>query len=118
MNDKDVSKAYSEIVKMINSFDSVDLKVSFFSTFVTKPKKVKSLKKLKETFNNSKSGGGTSFSVIFDELKSLNKKPLAIIIITDGYAPMPDKTRSKNIPVFWAINNDNITPPFGHLIRF
>ena len=40
MNDKDVSKAYSEIVKMINSFDSVDLKVSFFSTFVTKPKKL------------------------------------------------------------------------------
>lgn len=117
MNDKDVSKAYSEIVKIIKSFDSVDLKVSFFSTFVTKPKKVKSLKELKETFNKIESSGGTSFSVIFDKLNSLNKRPLAIIIITDGYAPMPDKKRSKGIPVFWAINNDDITPPFGHLIK-
>lgn len=117
MSDEQVTKAYSEIYKIINSFERVKLYVSFFSTFVTKPLKVKNVKTLKTAFNQMNSSGGTSFEIIFDYLNNHIKLPIAIVIITDGMATFPEKERSKSIPVFWAINNNYRKPSFGHLIR-
>lgn len=117
MNDNDVLNAYSEINRLISSFESFKLDVSFFSTFVTKPKEVTNKRELKDTFKSMKSGGGTSFDVIFDYLPNLKKLPVAIIVITDGYARFPDKSKAKNVPVFWAINNDRVEPEFGYKIN-
>lgn len=117
MNDDQVAETYSEVHKIINSFESVNLQVSFFSTFVTKPLKVKNIKSLKEAFNQMNSSGGTSFEIIFDYLNNFVRLPIAIVIITDGMATFPGKERSKSIEIFWAINNKYNEPTFGHLVK-
>ncbi len=65
-------------------------------------------------------GGGTSFQVIFDYVKEsmIEKKPICIIILTDGYAPFPDEKEAGSIPVLWLINNHKVNPPWGKVARF
>jgi hypothetical protein len=43
--------------------------------------------------------------------------PIAIIILTDGYAPFPDEEKTMDIPVMWIINNEDVTPPWGVVAR-
>jgi hypothetical protein len=43
--------------------------------------------------------------------------PVSIVILTDGYAPIPDESRAGGIPVLWIINNDSVTPPWGKIAR-
>lgn len=66
-------------------------------------------------------GGGTSFENIFkylDENADMfdveNKK---VIIMTDGYASFPDESSLNVDEVLWIINNDEVTPPFGEVVR-
>ncbi len=117
MNDHELVKGFGEINKIISSYDSVNLIISAFSTFVTYPKKVRSSSDLKKMTKGLESGGGTNFQIIFDYMLKLEKLPIAIIIITDGYAQFPDKSKAKNIPVFWAINNNSVKAPFGYNIK-
>ena len=66
-------------------------------------------------------GGGTSFIEFFnglDELKLMMNSQLDLIIfMTDGLDDFPKEEKSKNIPVLWIINNDEITPPWGMIAR-
>ena len=66
-----------------------------------------------------KGGGGTSFDIIFDyvEKEMEEEPPVSIVILTDGYAPIPDESRAGGIPVLWIINNDSVTPPWGKIAR-
>ena len=62
-------------------------------------------------------GGGTSFTIIFDYVRNLDKKPSSIIILTDGIAPFPKEGDAMDIPVLWIINNDKVNPPWGKVAR-
>ena len=66
-------------------------------------------------------GGGTSFIEFFnglDEIKNkMDNKLDLIIFITDGYDEFPKEEVSKNIPVLWIINNDEVIPPWGLIAR-
>ena len=44
--------------------------------------------------------------------------PLSIVILTDGYAPFPQESAARGIPVLWVIQNEpeRIKPPFGKTI--
>ncbi len=117
MNDSELSKGFSEINKIISSYETVNLILSAFSTFVTPPQKVRNTSDLKRLTKRLESGGGTNFEIIFDYMLKLEKLPIAIIIITDGYAQFPDKSKTKNVPVFWAINNHAVKAPFGYNIE-
>ena len=66
-----------------------------------------------------KGGGGTSFEVIFDYVRSemADREIASIIIMTDGQAPFPDESSAMGIPVLWMINNEDITPPWGKVAR-
>ena len=55
-------------------------------------------------------GGGTDFRPPFDWLNSRGIVPHAAVYLTDGYGPFPEEQK---YPVVWAINNRNVTPPFG-----
>lgn len=66
-------------------------------------------------------GGGTDVSTVFkrlDDFKdTIGDYPDLIIIITDGYDDFPKESVRRNIPVFWLINNDKMTPPWGIVAR-
>ncbi len=119
MYEDDLKTAYNEVLSIVRGFSKFKIDVSFFTIEVTRPKEVNSFLKLQKELENNKLSGGTCFYSIFDSLNKhyKGKLPKAIIIITDGYASFPNKSATKNIPVFWVINS-NVKPPFGHLIKF
>ncbi len=118
MTDDEVSDAYFEIKRAISCFaGKLEGWLGFFDAAVIKPEAFKDV----EDFLKIKAvgGGGTSFKVIFDYVAKnmADDLPVAIIILTDGYAPFPDEKLALGIPVLWIINNDKITPPWGKVAR-
>lgn len=59
-------------------------------------------------------GGGTDFRPPFDYLKQKQITPHAFVYLTDGYGPFPEE---QHYPVVWAINNEQVDPPFGVTVR-
>lgn len=118
MSNDEISRAYLEIISIIENYKTVCCEVSFFSTMVTTPIRFTTGKELKNAMAKIKSTGGTNFSILFDSLHLFypNTKPKTMIILTDGYANYPDKSVARNMNVFWAINNNN-KAPFGTTIN-
>ena len=46
-----------------------------------------------------------------------DKPPVSIIILTEWEAPFPDQKDALGIPGLWVINNENITHPWGEVVR-
>ena len=107
---------YNEFVKEIQyQCEMMHIKgyYSFFDTKVTEPKPFDEENKI--DFKQVNGYGGTSFSIIFQKTKEFfEDPPKAIIILTDGYAVFP---KSVDYPVVWVINNNDITPPYGKILR-
>lgn len=60
-------------------------------------------------------GGGTDFRPPFHYLEENQIVPRALVYLTDGYGPFPE--REPDFPTMWCINNFDVTPPHGeHLI--
>lgn len=55
-------------------------------------------------------GGGTDFRPPFEYVRSNGLTPHALIYLTDGYGPFPDKV---DYPVVWCMTTD-VKAPFGH----
>lgn len=47
--------------------------------------------------------GGTLFQPVFDWIEEEGIKPMAVVYLTDGYAPDPDPV---DYPVFWAVTSN------------
>lgn len=59
-------------------------------------------------------GGGTDFRPPFTWLEEHGVEPRCLVYLTDGYGPFPQEV---DFPVMWAINNKEVTPPWGeHMI--
>ena len=57
-------------------------------------------------------GGGTSFKPPFKYVEEHNINPRCLVYLTDGYGDFPDEDKV-NFPTLWAINNNDVVPPFG-----
>lgn len=117
MSDELVTEAFNEVRGALIQFNErLEGLLGFFDAVVVEPKPFSSITELE--IIRPKGGGGTSFDVIFDYVENkMSEPPYAIIIITDGYAPFPSEKRARGIPVLWIINNDDVTPPWGKVIR-
>ncbi|MBQ7837907.1 MAG: hypothetical protein IJ395_04720 [Clostridia bacterium] len=118
MSDDMITAAYSEVKGAIDQFNGkLEGLLGFFDAAVTEP----------EPFSDEdefivikpKGGGGTDFEVIFKYVAEnmTDEPPASIIILTDGYAPFPDKEKSNGIPVLWILNNKDVEPPWGKIAR-
>lgn len=59
-------------------------------------------------------GGGTDFRPPFDWIEKNCQDVKCAVYLTDGYGAFPEE---QPFPVLWAINNDQVVPPFGeHLV--
>ncbi len=118
MSTAQITECYSEIYGAIQQFNGkLQGKLGFFDAVVVEPIPFESEDEFK--IIRPKGGGGTSFDVIFDyvEEEMREEPPVSIVILTDGYAPIPDESRAGGIPVLWIINNDDITPEWGKIAR-
>jgi predicted metal-dependent peptidase len=119
MRDDEIGEMYKQIQNILRIFKSVSCYVSFFSTYITSPQKFRSKKELYQALSHVKSTGGTDFHVIFTEAKNRFqlRQLKALIIMTDGYAQYPEYNPLSHTKVIWAINNEQMNPPFGQVIR-
>ena len=62
-------------------------------------------------------GGGTSHIPVFERVDEIaaEEQVTAVICLTDGYTLFPPVPSS--IPTLWAINNDQVDPPWGETVR-
>lgn len=117
MSDKLVTEAFNEVRGALVQFEGrLEGLLGFFDAVVVKPKPFSSIEELE--IIRPKGGGGTNFDIIFDYVeKEMDEPPYAIIILTDGYAPFPKQSVANDIPVMWVINNEDVTPPWGKVLR-
>ena len=118
MSDEDVTEAYSEIKGAIDQFNGrLSGWLGFFDAEIVEPVPFVTTEDFKCI--NPSGGGGTRFDIIFDYAKKCNaeKRPDAIVILTDGFAPFPDESEADDIPVLWVLNNDKAEAPFGKVAR-
>lgn len=118
MSDTEVSEAFVEINGAIEQFNG-RLKgfLGFFDAEVVPPKPFENFEEFKGI--RPIGGGGTDFAVIFDYIheKMSPEMPSCVIILTDGCAPFPPESKAMGLPVFWLINNEDVTPPWGITAR-
>lgn len=118
IRDKEIAVVYSEICGAIEQFNSkLTGKLGFFDTVVTTPLPFDTVGDLMRI--NPYGGGGTDFSVIFEYISNnyTNELPSCVVIFTDGYGPYPAEDAAMKIPVLWLINNNDVTPPWGKIVR-
>jgi predicted metal-dependent peptidase len=117
IDDKLLSDVFCEIKLSLEQFSSVKAKISCFDTKVTEPLECADVEDLKKV--KIKGGGGTSFHCIFDYLSNHmnDNMPVAIVIVTDGYASFPDESSSCGIPVLWVLVNNDQDAPWGKSIH-
>lgn len=56
-------------------------------------------------------GGGTDFRPPFEYVEKNAIDPKCLVYLTDGYGQFP--ARPPEYPTLWAINNNDVVPPFG-----
>ncbi|MCR5590482.1 MAG: VWA-like domain-containing protein [Lachnospiraceae bacterium] len=118
MSDSAVTMVYSEVKGAIDQFGGkLQGWLGFFDAAVVEPQPFTD----EDEFSviRPQGGGGTSFSIIFSYVREFmeDDPPVSIVILTDGYAPMPDESEANGIPVLWIITNEEVTPPWGKIAR-
>ena len=106
----------SEIYSIIRSFDNVEMILMSCDAEAYEPIEVHDRSDL-DNFK-AEGGGGTSFVPVFDliEKDSQLKEKGLLVYFTDGYGEFP--TDDRGIKTLWLINNQEVTPPFGKVIRY
>ena len=118
VNENELTAAYNEMCGVVEQFNGkISGKIGFFDDEVYPAVDFNSVKDILEIAPLG--GGGTSFDIIFDYIRQEynSNKPSCIIIFTDGMADFPEESEAMGIPVFWIINNNEITPPWGRIAR-
>ena len=117
MSDAMITAAYSEVVGAIEQFGGkLSGLLGFFDHAMTEPEPFTDKDEL--LLIRPVGGGGTSFEPIFRYATTeMEEPPSSIIILTDGFAPFPDKSATADIPVLWIINNEEVDPPWGKVVR-
>lgn len=118
VRDEDISRVYTEICSACEQFQgSLYGKLGFFDAAVTDPIPFESAEDILSIIPYG--GGGTDFTVIFDYIRDVYRDvyPSCIIIFTDGQGPYPEEADTLGIPTLWILDNQEVIPPFGRIVR-
>ena len=118
MSNDMIRTCFSEIKGAIESFNGkLQGLLGFFDAAIYPPEPFNTVDEMLKI--PALGGGGTSFEIIFKYVEEymLDNPPTCIVVLTDGYAPFPEEKVARDIPVLWIINNEEITPPWGKVVR-
>ena len=117
VSDSMLATVFSEILAACRQLDELSGEIAFFDTVLS----------AFTPFGNEEDvagvkpvgGGGTSFHCIFRRLAECpeEERPVGIVILTDGYAPIPREADALGVPVLWAIVNSEREPDWGTVIH-
>lgn len=117
ISETDLSVIFSEILSACNQLDELNGYLAFFDTqlsdFIPFADE-EDIMKIEPV-----GGGGTSFKCIFEQLAKCKDEdmPIGIVILTDGFATIPDESAAMGVPVLWGIVNSNIEPEWGTVMH-
>ena len=116
VDDDALSEVMNEIYAAYAQLDNISGQLAFFDKKLYDFHPFETISDLLEI--QPKGGGGTSFRVIFEYLKSIDEdeSPALILIFTDGYAVFPEENDALDIPVVWLIKGSNVNPPWGNCV--
>lgn len=118
VSDRALSAAFSEIKGAIEQFNGkLDGWLGFFDAIPYEPVRFVSVGELLAI--RPKGGGGTRFEAVFECVERwLDAEVVScIVVLTDGYAPIPDESIAKGIPVLWLVDGDGPAPAWGKAVR-
>ena len=118
VSDGELTSAFSEVKGAIEQFNGkLEGWFGFFDAIPYEPTRFESITDLAAI--RPKGGGGTRFEAVFECVNRwLNAEDLScIVIITDGYAPVPDESIANGIPVLWLIVGRGPAPTWGKIAR-
>lgn len=118
MSDDMITAAYSEVKGALDQFGGhLEGWLGFFDAAVVPPRPFADEAELR--LIKPDGGGGTDFDIIFEYVREhmQDKPPVSIIILTDGFAPFPERDAAGGIPVLWLLNNETVDPPWGKVAR-
>lgn len=118
MSDKDIITCFSEIQSAISLFDGkIKGYIGFFDAKVQGVVEFDGDTDVRDIKPVGR--GGTNFQEVFNYIKDemKNDLPSSIIILSDGYCSFPQEAESLGIPVLWVINNEEVNPPWGNVVR-
>lgn len=110
--------AFSEVKGAIEQFNGkLDGWLGFFDAKPYEPMRFESVTELLAI--RPRGGGGTRFEAVFECVEQwLSAEDLScIVVLTDGYAPVPNESVANGIPVLWLIDGDGPAPPWGKIAR-
>ncbi len=115
-----IGLVYAEIRAALNQLNGLEGMLSFFDTDVTEPQPFEDEETLMAI--RPTGGGGTSFHCIFKYMaEHMNETeedlPVAVIILTDGYAWFPREEAALGVPVLWVICDSMVEPPWGRCVH-
>lgn len=113
ISDETLQTAFNEIFGAVSQVQTLTGWISSFDTEVSEPVEFSSVEDVRAY--QPVGCGGTSFTAIFESIDKYfpDEYPKLIIIITDGYAYVPEKEMAKGIPVFWIIIDSDVEPEWG-----
>lgn len=117
MSEETVTACFSEIRGAIDQFNGrLAGYLGYFDAAVVPPVEFSSVDELQVI--KPVGGGGTSFACVFDYIRDemQDRRPAAIVILTDGEAPFPEESASDGIPVLWVVTTDKEIP-WGKVTR-
>ena len=97
--------------RAFNSSNYTDCRVLWFHSQVWKTDEYKTSGRRFKTPDQIQ-WGGTSFANVFEESEQYS--PKCLVMLTDGYDQIPKKPK---YPVLWVIDNQDVTPEYGHIVR-
>lgn len=105
-----IVRVYDEIHWVIEQTQMLNGKLSFFDAEVTEPVPFQSVGDLLKI--QPVGQGGTSFEAVFrymaEHMSGKETLPKAVIILTDGYAPLPPEEMAMGVPVLWVLMDTKI----------
>ena len=119
LKDEDVAMAAAEICAAIEQFGGMlHGSIGFFDSKVRRVVPITSVENLLKL--TPYSGGGTSFSCIFDYVreKMADQVPSEIVVMTDGKGDFPEYEASAGIPVLWLLTTNRVRVPWGQAACF
>ncbi|WP_417522217.1 DUF2201 family putative metallopeptidase [Marinobacter sp.] len=104
----------SELRGMLAAFNRVSLTILVFDTVIQQTLSLCENDLYRLNTLELLGGGGTDFEPVFSTLR--DQPPSALIVLTDGFAPAPNK--APGFPVLWALTPDGEKPtPWGEALR-